>query len=125
MTAAVAAPNSIAVRAGLDVVGAGGTAVDAAVAAMLVAMCTEPGVVSPLGGGFVAVWPHDDHPEVIDANVEMPGRGLPRERFGEGLVIRVGLPGWAQRLDDPEVAQLTRNVFDLLRGAEPKIRSTP
>ena len=86
MTAAVAAPNSLAVRAGLDVVEAGGTAVDAAVAAMLVAMCTEPGVVSPLGGGFVAVWPHDGDPEVIDANVEMPGRGLPTERFGEGLV---------------------------------------
>ena len=86
MTAAVAAPNSLAVRAGLDVVEAGGTAVDAAVAAMLVAMCTEPGVVSPLGGGFVAIWPHDGDPEVIDANVEMPGRGLPTERFGEGLV---------------------------------------
>ena len=53
---------------------------------MLVAMCTEPGVVSPLGGGFVAIWPHDGDPEVIDANVEMPGRGLSRERFGEGLV---------------------------------------
>src|SRR4051812_7623386 len=86
VTAAVAAPNAIAVRAGLDVVGAGGTAVDAAVAAMLVAMCTEPGVVSPLGGCFVAIWPHDGDPEVIDANVEMPGRGLARERFGEGLV---------------------------------------
>ncbi|HEY6741248.1 MAG TPA: gamma-glutamyltransferase [Lapillicoccus sp.] len=86
MTAAVAAPNALAVRAGLDVVEAGGTAVDAAVAAMLVAMCTEPGVVSPLGGGFVAIWPHDGKPEVIDANVEMPGRGLPVERFGEGLV---------------------------------------
>jgi len=56
---------------------------------------------------------------------EDPRPALASTRFGEGLVIRVGLPGWAQRLDDPEVAQLTRNVFDLLRGAEPKIRSTP
>jgi gamma-glutamyltranspeptidase/glutathione hydrolase len=85
VTAAVAAPNAIAVRAGLDIVEAGGTAVDAAVAAILVAMCTEPGVVSPLGGGFVAVWPQDGDPEVIDANVEMPGRGLPEERFGAGI----------------------------------------
>jgi gamma-glutamyltranspeptidase/glutathione hydrolase len=76
----------MAVQAGLHLVEAGGTAVDAAIAAMLVAMCTEPGVVSPLGGGFVAIWPHDGDPEVIDANVEMPGRGLPRERFGAGLV---------------------------------------
>ncbi len=86
MTAAVAAPNSLAVRAALDVVAAGGTAVDGAVAAMLVAMSTEPGVVSPLGGAFVAVWPHDGEPEIVDANVEMPGRGLPRERFGAGLM---------------------------------------
>jgi len=86
VTAAVAAPNQPAVEAGLDVVAAGGTAVDGAVAAMLVAMATEPGVVSPLGGAFVAVWPHDGEPEVIDANVEMPGRGLPPEQFGAALM---------------------------------------
>ena len=85
MPAAVAAPNPLAAQAALDLVAEGGTAVDAAVAAMLVAMCTEPGVVSPLGGAFVTVWPHDGDPEVIDANVEMPGRGLPAERFGQGL----------------------------------------
>ena len=85
MPAAVAAPNPLAAQAALDLVADGGSAVDAAVAAMLVAMCTEPGVVSPLGGAFVTVWPHDGDPEVIDANVEMPGRGLPTERFGQGL----------------------------------------
>ncbi|GAA1893062.1 gamma-glutamyltransferase [Lapillicoccus jejuensis] len=85
MPAAVAAPNALAVQAGLDVTAAGGGAVDAAVAAMAVAMSTEPGVVSPLGGAFVTVWPADDDPVVVDGNVEMPGRGLPRERFGQGL----------------------------------------
>ena len=86
MTAAVAAPSPPAVQAGLDVVGSGGTAVDGAIAAVLVAMATEPGIVSPMGGAFIMVWSHDDEPEVIDANVEMPGRGLPPERFGQGLV---------------------------------------
>lgn len=86
VTAAVAAPNQLAVDAGLEVCAGGGTAVDAAIAAMLVAMCTEPGVVSPLGGAFVTVWPPDGEPEVVDANVEMPGRGLPPERFGQGLM---------------------------------------
>jgi len=44
-------------------------------------------------------------------------------RLGEeGLLIRVGLPQWAQRLKEPQVAQVTRNVIDLLRGQEPKIR---
>src|SRR4051794_11515991 len=52
---------------------------------MLVATVTEPGVVSPLGGAFVNIWPADGSPVVVDGNVEMPGRGLPRERFGAGV----------------------------------------
>jgi hypothetical protein len=38
-------------------------------------------------------------------------------------VIRVGLPGWSQRLrTDREVDQLTRNVVDVVRGVKPKQR---
>jgi hypothetical protein len=45
-------------------------------------------------------------------------------RLGEeGLVIRVGLPQWARQLDEPQVAQVTRNMIDLLRGQQPKIRT--
>ncbi|MEA2310176.1 MAG: hypothetical protein QOE28_144 [Solirubrobacteraceae bacterium] len=47
---------------------------------------------------------------------------LTASQTGKGLVIRVGLPQWTQRLADPEVAQITRNIVDLLRGATPKIR---
>jgi gamma-glutamyltranspeptidase/glutathione hydrolase len=82
---AVAATGPVAVRAGLAAVTAGGNAVDAAVAATVAAICTEPGIVSPLGGAYVTVWPAGGDPEVVDGNVEMPGRGLPRERFGAGL----------------------------------------
>ena len=52
---------------------------------MCVAMTTEPGVVSPMGGGFVTIWPAGEEPETIDGNVAMPGRGLPEDRFGQGL----------------------------------------
>ncbi len=38
-----------------------------------------------LGGAFVTIWPAGGEPEVIDGNVEMPGRGLPVERLGTGL----------------------------------------
>jgi predicted component of type VI protein secretion system len=39
-------------------------------------------------------------------------------------VIRVGLPQWAQRIgEDRQVLQLTRNIVDLLRGTEPRIRN--
>jgi gamma-glutamyltranspeptidase/glutathione hydrolase len=85
MTCAIAAPSPAAAQAGLRVSRCGGSAVDSAVAAIVVAMCTEPGIVSPLGGGFAAVWPPGRDPEVIDGNVEMPGRGLPEERLGTGL----------------------------------------
>jgi hypothetical protein len=44
-------------------------------------------------------------------------------RLGKGTVIRVGLPEWTRRLDDPNVAQVTRNIFDILRRVEPRIRS--
>jgi hypothetical protein len=44
-------------------------------------------------------------------------------QLGKGVVIRVGLPEWPQRLDVPEVAQVTRNIVDILRGVTPRIRS--
>jgi gamma-glutamyltranspeptidase / glutathione hydrolase len=82
---AVAATGPVAVDAALGAVRAGGNAVDAALAAMATAMVTEPGIVTPMGGAYVTVWPAGGEPEVIDGNVEMPGRGAPRERFGDGV----------------------------------------
>jgi len=82
---AVAATGRQALDAGLDVVADGGNAVDAALTAAMVAMATEPGMVSLLGGAFVSIWPARGEPVVIDGNVEMPGRGLAAERFGRGV----------------------------------------
>jgi FlgD Ig-like domain len=44
---------------------------------------------------------------------------------GRGTVIRVGLPQWGAQLraGSVPVQQLTRNIADILRGAEPEIRS--
>ena len=83
---AVAATSPLAVDAGIRLGALGGNAVDAAVAATLVATVSEPGVVSLAGGAFVTVDPGDGSaPVTVDGNVEMPGRGLPRERFGTGM----------------------------------------
>lgn len=82
---AVAAPNALAAQAGLDLIHLGGTATDAAIAAMLVTYVSEPGIVSALGSAFVNIWPADGTPVVVDGNCEMPGRSLPRDRFGGGL----------------------------------------
>jgi hypothetical protein len=43
--------------------------------------------------------------------------------LGKGLVIRVGVAAWARGLHNPPVAQVTLNIFDLLRGATPRIRT--
>jgi FlgD Ig-like domain len=44
---------------------------------------------------------------------------------GRGTVIRIGLPQWGAQLraGSVPVQQLTRNIADILRGAEPEIRS--
>ena len=50
---------------------------------------------------------------------------LTATKLGDGLVIRVGLPQWAQRLRRPEVSQVTRNIDRPAARRKPKIRSTP
>ena len=82
---AVAGPATEAVEAATAVVEAGGNAVDAAVAALLVASITEVGIVSPMGGAFINVWAPGEEPVVLDGNVEMPGRGRPASWFGNGV----------------------------------------
>jgi gamma-glutamyltranspeptidase/glutathione hydrolase len=82
---ALAATGRQALEAGLEVAREGGNAVDAALAAVFVAMSTEPGIVSLAGGAYVAVWPAGGDPVVVDGNVEMPGRGLDPARFGGGV----------------------------------------
>src|SRR6187431_1002619 len=82
---AIAATGPVSLAAGREVALAGGNAVDVAVAAAMAAMSTEPGIVSLAGGAFISVWPANGDPVVIDGNVEMPGRGLPVERFGGGV----------------------------------------
>ena len=82
---AIAATGPASLGSGQQVVAEGGNAVDAAIAAAITAMSSEPGIVSLAGGAFVTVWPASGSPVVLDGNVVMPGRGLPREAFGGGV----------------------------------------
>ncbi len=82
---AIATPGVHATAAGLAAIDAGGNAIDAAVSAIIAASATDPGMVTPFGGAYCAIWPAGGEPVVIDGNVEMPGRGAPPEAFGRGL----------------------------------------
>ena len=80
----IASASRLAADAGSLVADLGGNAVDAAIGAVICSMVTEPGIIAPGSGGFITVWPEGEDPVVVDAYAEMPGRGLPRERFGRG-----------------------------------------
>ncbi len=84
MRIAVAGANQLTADAAAAVGADGGSAVDACVAGALVAMLTEVGVCALGAGGFVTVWPADGNPVTIDGYMEMPGRGLPEDAFGNG-----------------------------------------
>ena len=81
---AVASSTKLAADAGAIIADAGGNAVDAAVGAALVSITTEPAICSLGAGGFLTIWPPDEDPVTIDGYIEMPGRGLPADRFGGG-----------------------------------------
>jgi hypothetical protein len=62
-----------------------------------------------------------------EADGELPREALPvltATRLDEGIQIRVGLTEWARRAgSDREVAQITRNIVDILRRVTPRVRS--
>jgi gamma-glutamyltranspeptidase/glutathione hydrolase len=98
---AVAAPNEAAADAGEQLARAGGNAVDAALAAALVTMVNEVGLVSLSSGGFVTVQPPGaTAPYTVDGWMDMPGRGRElgggtwdvHTEYGGGVDITIG-PG--------------------------------
>ena len=74
--------------AAADIAEQGGSVVDVAIVAALTAMCTEPGVCGPGGGGFLAIDLPEHDPVVIDGYMTFPGKGFE----GEPLVTEVKMP---------------------------------
>ena len=106
---AIATTSELAAQAGADIAQAGGNAVDAAIAASLVSMNTEPGVCSLGCGGFMTVWPAGQDPITLDGYVAAPGKGSSKKNtdlvsisvdleYGGGVTTvigpdSVGVPG--------------------------------
>jgi gamma-glutamyltranspeptidase / glutathione hydrolase len=81
MKGAVAAGHERTAQAGADVLRAGGNAVDAAIAAVLMSLTAESGLTGLGGGGYMLVASPAGEPVLIDFFVESPGRGAdPGER---------------------------------------------
>lgn len=97
---AIAAPTEASVAAAVSVASDGGNAVDAALAALLVDLVVNPGVVSPGAGGFITIEPVDGDPVTIDGYCAMPGLGRDPARgyttrvasmeYGGGITTVVG-----------------------------------
>ena len=81
---AVATTSQLAAEAARDVAHRGGNAVDCALAAVLLAMNTEPGVCALAGSAYVTVWAAGNDPITIDGNTAIPGIGLRDEERGHG-----------------------------------------
>lgn len=96
---AIAAPNEAAADAGEQIARGGGNAVDAALAAVLVTMVNEVGIVSLSSGGFITVQPQDGSaPQTVDGWMDMPGRGRElgggtwdvETEYGGGVAVTIG-----------------------------------
>lgn len=98
---AIATPNEASADAGEQVARAGGNAIDAALAAALVTMVNEVGIVSLSSGGFITVQPPDGSaPQTVDGWMTMPGQAQALgggtwdidTEYGGGVTITIG-PG--------------------------------
>ncbi|MGZ5413821.1 MAG: gamma-glutamyltransferase [Aeromicrobium sp.] len=98
---AIAAPNEAAADAGERIAAAGGNAIDAALAASLVTMVNEVGIVSLSSGAFITVQPPDGSaPQTVDGWIDMPGRSQQlgggtwdvHTDYGGGVTVTIG-PG--------------------------------
>jgi gamma-glutamyltranspeptidase/glutathione hydrolase len=78
---AIAGPSTTVTDAAARIADEGGSAVDVAVAAALTAMCTEPGICAPAGGGYLTIDHEGSEPLVIDCYLAYPGLGFTGEPF--------------------------------------------
>jgi hypothetical protein len=66
--------------------------------------------------------------EQDDSSGELPPPARPAvaaTEIGDGVYIRVGLPGWTHRLGDRSVGQITLNIADILRKLPTRIHTIP
>jgi gamma-glutamyltranspeptidase/glutathione hydrolase len=78
--AGIAAGHALTAETGAAILREGGSAVDAAIAALMMACVCEPVLASPGGGGFATLFV-DGRPAVLDFFVAAPGRKSPADQL--------------------------------------------
>ena len=142
MGGVVAAGHPGTAQVGADVLAAGGTAVDAAVAAVLASCVLEPMMTGLAGGGYAMIAPPGGEPVLLDFFVAAPGLGAdPADRgpllsvevdwgdavqvFGAGPAangvygLPAGLAAMAERYGTLPLAELSRPAAALARDGAP------
>ena len=89
MRGVVAAGHSATARAGADVLRAGGNAVDAAVACVLMSFVAESPLTGPGAGGYMLVHTADGSDHLLDFFVAAPGLGLAESRPADLVPVDV------------------------------------
>jgi gamma-glutamyltranspeptidase / glutathione hydrolase len=90
MRGAVAAGHPLTAQAGARILGQGGNAVDACIAAGFVSWVTESPLTGPGAGGFMLVHRASDRSDrLLDFFVAIPGRGLDRAAAADMTEIEV------------------------------------
>jgi gamma-glutamyltranspeptidase / glutathione hydrolase len=121
----VSAPSTLAAEAGARVADLGGNAVDAAIAATIAGMVTEPGIVAPGGGCFIAISPPEGAAIVIDGYAAKPGLGAAVDADGEfGSSIYMGYGGGTTTLIGPRSVAVP-GAWDALGMASDHIGAVP
>jgi len=87
MAFAVAAGHPLTTEAAAEVLHAGGTAVDACIAAAFMSGFAEPVLSSLLGGGFLTVVPAGGKPVCLDAFVQTPRRKRPETETDQHEIV--------------------------------------
>ena len=85
---AIAGPSHVVTDAAASIGAEGGSVVDVAIVAALTAMCTEPGVCGPGGGGFMTIDIPGRDAVVVDGYMAYPGKGF----VGRPSVRKVTMP---------------------------------
>src|SRR3712207_633590 len=89
MRGVVAAGHPLTAQAGADALRAGGNAVDAACAAVLMSFVTESPLTGPGAGGFMLIHTAGGDDHLLDFFVAAPGHGVTNSQVADLVPIDV------------------------------------